>query len=187
VFRKYIVRIPAALNVILVVRTTTNNCSGEYCVSTPPWNIPRLSPTNYNASFHSAQNILRCFKMSCSFAAFRKQSTWYFASRKRNHWKRNDIHFTDGYRTKSGGEPWACDGRTTSGVQKSYVTRESLCSVHLTKCYSGNQIRSMRWARHIACMGDRRGAYRVLVGKSKGERPLESLRHRLQNDIKKHI
>jgi hypothetical protein len=30
----------------------------------------------------------------------------------------------------------------------------------------------MRWAGHIAHMGERRGAYRVLVGKSEGRRPL---------------
>jgi len=30
----------------------------------------------------------------------------------------------------------------------------------------------MRWAGHVACMGDRRGAYRVLVGKPEGKRPL---------------
>jgi hypothetical protein len=26
--------------------------------------------------------------------------------------------------------------------------------------------RIMRWAGHVACMGDRRGAYRVLVGET---------------------
>jgi len=30
----------------------------------------------------------------------------------------------------------------------------------------------MRWAGHVACMGDRRGAYRVLVEKPEGKRPL---------------
>jgi hypothetical protein len=30
----------------------------------------------------------------------------------------------------------------------------------------------MRWARHAAYMGDRRGAYRVLVGIPDGNRPL---------------
>jgi hypothetical protein len=27
-------------------------------------------------------------------------------------------------------------------------------------------IKSMRWAEHVACIGDRRGAYRVLVGQT---------------------
>ena len=32
--------------------------------------------------------------------------------------------------------------------------------------------RRMRWAGHVARMGERRGAYRVLVGKPEGKRPL---------------
>ena len=32
--------------------------------------------------------------------------------------------------------------------------------------------RRMRWARHVACMGERRDAYRVLVGKPEGKRSL---------------
>jgi len=31
----------------------------------------------------------------------------------------------------------------------------------------------MRWAPHVACMGKRRRAYRVLVGKPKGKNHLE--------------
>ena len=33
------------------------------------------------------------------------------------------------------------------------------------------KLRKMRWAGHVAGMGDRRGAYRVLVGKPEGKRP----------------
>ena len=32
--------------------------------------------------------------------------------------------------------------------------------------------RRLRWAGHLACMGEKRGAYRVLVGKPDGTRPL---------------
>jgi hypothetical protein len=32
--------------------------------------------------------------------------------------------------------------------------------------------RRMRWARHVARMGEMRGVYSVLVGKSEGKRPL---------------
>jgi len=28
--------------------------------------------------------------------------------------------------------------------------------------------RTMRWARHVACMGEERGVYRVLVGETRG-------------------
>jgi len=36
----------------------------------------------------------------------------------------------------------------------------------------------MRWARHVACMGEERGVYRVLVGKLEGRRPLGRSRRR---------
>jgi len=32
--------------------------------------------------------------------------------------------------------------------------------------------RRMRWAGRVAWMGERRGAYRILVGKAEGKRPL---------------
>jgi len=35
------------------------------------------------------------------------------------------------------------------------------------------QSRRMRWAGHVACMGERRGAYRDLVGKLEGKNHLE--------------
>jgi hypothetical protein len=38
--------------------------------------------------------------------------------------------------------------------------------------------RRMRWAGHVARMGERRGAYRVLVEKPEGRRPLGRPRHR---------
>ena len=34
------------------------------------------------------------------------------------------------------------------------------------------KLRRMRWARHVAHMGERRGVYRVLVGKPEGKRPM---------------
>jgi len=43
--------------------------------------------------------------------------------------------------------------------------------------------RRMRWAGYVACMGDRRGVYRVLVGKPEGKRPLGRSRRRWE-DIK---
>jgi len=42
----------------------------------------------------------------------------------------------------------------------------------------------MRWAGHVACMGEGRGEYRVLVGKPGGKRPLERPRHRWEDSIK---
>jgi hypothetical protein len=34
------------------------------------------------------------------------------------------------------------------------------------------KLRRVRWVRHVARMGKRRGVYRVLVGKLEGKRPL---------------
>jgi len=36
----------------------------------------------------------------------------------------------------------------------------------------GIKSRRMRWAVHVECIGERRGVYRVLVGKPEGRRPL---------------
>jgi hypothetical protein len=44
--------------------------------------------------------------------------------------------------------------------------------------------RRLRWAGHVARMGERRGAYRALVGKPEGRRPLGSPRHRWEDNIK---
>ena len=44
--------------------------------------------------------------------------------------------------------------------------------------------RRMRWAGHVARMGDRRGVYRVLVGKPEGKRPLRRPRRRWEDNIK---
>jgi len=42
----------------------------------------------------------------------------------------------------------------------------------------------MRWVGHVACMGERRGTYRVSVGKPEGRRPLGRPRHRWEDNIK---
>jgi hypothetical protein len=42
----------------------------------------------------------------------------------------------------------------------------------------------MRWAEHVARKGGVRNVYRVLVGKSKGKRPLERPGHRWEHGIK---
>jgi hypothetical protein len=42
----------------------------------------------------------------------------------------------------------------------------------------------MRWAGHVARMGEKRNAYRLLVGKPEGERPLGRPRRRLVDNIR---
>jgi len=47
--------------------------------------------------------------------------------------------------------------------------------------------RRMRWAGHVARMGEGRGVHRVLVGKPEGKRPLGGPRHRREDNIKKDL
>jgi len=41
----------------------------------------------------------------------------------------------------------------------------------------------MRWAGHVASMGERRVAYWVLVGKPEGKRPLGRFKRRWEDNI----
>ena len=47
--------------------------------------------------------------------------------------------------------------------------------------------RRMRWAGHVARMGEERGAYRVLVGKTDGKRPLGRPRRRWVDNIRMNL
>jgi len=47
--------------------------------------------------------------------------------------------------------------------------------------------RRMRWAGHVARMGEEMGAYRVLVGKPEGKRPLGRPRRRWVDNIRKDL
>jgi hypothetical protein len=46
------------------------------------------------------------------------------------------------------------------------------------------KLRRMRWAGHVACIGEGRDAYRVLVGRPEGKRPLGRPRRRWEDNIK---
>jgi hypothetical protein len=62
--------------------------------------------------------------------------------------------------------------------KKLYAVYSSLNSIRVMKS------RRLRWAGHVARMGERRGAYRALVGKPEGRRPLERSRRRWDDNIK---
>jgi hypothetical protein len=47
--------------------------------------------------------------------------------------------------------------------------------------------RRMRWAGHVARMGEWRGVHRVLVGKPEGKRPLGRPRRKWENNIKRGL
>jgi len=47
--------------------------------------------------------------------------------------------------------------------------------------------RIMRWEGHVACVGERRDAYKFSVGKPEGKRPFGIPRHRKNNNIKMYF
>jgi hypothetical protein len=71
--------------------------------------------------------------------------------------------------------------RRIFGPRRDEVTGEwrTLHNEELSDLYSSPYImraiksRRMRWARHVARMGERRGVYKVLVGKPEGKNHLE--------------
>jgi hypothetical protein len=82
--------------------------------------------------------------------------------------------------------------RRIYGPKKDEVTGEwrKLHNKELYALYSSPNIirviktRRLRWAEHVACMGESRGEYRALVGKPEGRRPLGRPRHRWEDNIK---
>jgi hypothetical protein len=82
--------------------------------------------------------------------------------------------------------------RRMYGPKRDEVTGEwrRLDNKELNDLYSSPNIiqviksRRMRWARHVACIGEKRGAYKILVGRPEGRRPLGRPRSRWVDNIK---
>jgi hypothetical protein len=82
--------------------------------------------------------------------------------------------------------------RRTFGPKRDEVTGEwrKLHSEELHNLYSSPDIirqvksRPMRWAGHVARMGEERKVYKVLVGNPEGKRPLVRPRHRWEDGIR---
>ena len=82
--------------------------------------------------------------------------------------------------------------RRVFGPKRDEVTGEwrKLHNEELSDLYSLPNIvrvvksRRMRWAGHVARMGEERGVHRVLVGKPEGKRPLGRPRRRWEDNIK---
>jgi hypothetical protein len=66
-----------------------------------------------------------------------------------------------------------------------YVVNEELNDLYsLPNIVRVVKSRRMRWAGHVACMGEGRDVHRVLVGKPEGTRPLGRPRRRWEDNIK---
>ncbi|KAJ4432614.1 hypothetical protein ANN_21237 [Periplaneta americana] len=82
--------------------------------------------------------------------------------------------------------------RKIFGTKRDEVTgeRRKLHNTELHALYSSPDIirniksRRLRWAGHVARIGESRNAYRVLVGRPEGKRPLWRPRRRWENNIK---
>jgi hypothetical protein len=82
--------------------------------------------------------------------------------------------------------------RRIFGPKRDEVTGElrKLDNEELRNLYSSPSIiriiksRRMRWAGHVARMGEKRNAYRLLVGKPDGKRPLGRRRRRWVDNIR---
>jgi hypothetical protein len=82
--------------------------------------------------------------------------------------------------------------RTIFGLKRDEV-KESWTKLHNEELYNLYSLpsiikmiksRRMTWAGHVARMGAKRNAYRILVGKPERKRPLGRLRHKWVNNIK---
>ena len=82
--------------------------------------------------------------------------------------------------------------RRIFGFKRDEVTREwgKLHNEELYELYCSPYIiqviksRIIRWAGHVARMGERRGLYRVLAGRPEGKNPLGRPRRRWEDNIK---
>ncbi|KAJ4444743.1 hypothetical protein ANN_06540 [Periplaneta americana] len=85
--------------------------------------------------------------------------------------------------------------RKIFGAKRDEVTGEwrKLHNAELHALYSSPDIirniksRRLRWAGHVARMGESRNAYRVLIGRPEGKRPLARPRHRWKDNIKMEL
>jgi len=85
--------------------------------------------------------------------------------------------------------------RRIFGPRRIDVTGEwrKLHNEELNDIYSSSNIvqviksRRMRWAGHVACVGDSKAVYRVVMGRSEGKRPLGRPRRRWVDNIKMNI
>ena len=78
---------------------------------------------------------------------------------------------------------WALEGRGNREWRKLHngELNDLYCAQNIVRVIKS---RRMRWAGHVARMGERRGVCRGLLGKPEGKRPLGRRRHRWEDNIK---
>ena len=134
-----------------------------------------------NVCYHSVQNLLSSRLLSKTYISRYIElqfCPWFCMAAKpgRWHWGRNAGRGCFDNRVL----------RKAFGPKRDEVTGEwrKLHNEELNDLYSLPNIvrmvksRRMRWAGHVACMGEDRGVHRVLVGKPEGKRPLGRPRRR---------
>jgi hypothetical protein len=85
--------------------------------------------------------------------------------------------------------------RSIFGPKRDEVTGEwrKLHNEELHNLYSSSDIirqiksRRMKWAGHVARMGEERKVYNVLAGKPEGRRPLGRPRHRWKDEVRSDL
>jgi len=78
----------------------------------------------------------------------------------------------------------ALEGTRYQGSGENYIKKSlMICTPH-SLIVRVIKSRRMTWVGHVARMGERRGVYRILVGKREGKRPLGRPRRKWEDNIK---
>ena len=128
-----------------------------------------------NACYHSVQNLLSSRSIILPVVLYGCE-TWSLTL-----WKEKKLRVFENMVL-----------RRIFGPRRDEVTGEwrRLHNEELNDLYSSPNIvrviksKRVRWAGHVARMGDERGLYRILVGKPEGKRPLGRPRRRLVYNIR---
>jgi hypothetical protein len=79
--------------------------------------------------------------------------------------------------------PWSYREAITGDLRK--LKNDELHNVYtLPNVISMIKLSRKRWAGHVACVGEKKSAYRGLAGKPEAKRPLGRPRHRLEDNIR---
>jgi len=80
------------------------------------------------------------------------------------------------------------------GPQREIVTggwrrlhNEELHNLYISPHIRVIKSRRMKWAVHVACMGEMGNAYNIVIGKHEGKRPLRRPRHRWEDNIRMNL